>query len=105
MKNALEMNIGGIKCDNPKCDFTDMSVQVEDYKQWLNKPCPECGENLLTEEDYRNTQFLVGLVELVNSIYPKVDNDEEVVVANINMNGTGEMKFKINNLEGDTNEN
>ena len=24
--------IGGIKCDNPSCDFRDESVPVEDYK-------------------------------------------------------------------------
>lgn len=29
MKKALEMNIGGIKCDNPNCDFNDMTVKFE----------------------------------------------------------------------------
>jgi hypothetical protein len=44
--------ITGIKCDNPKCDFVDKSVTSDDYELWLNKPCPKCGENLLTEDDF-----------------------------------------------------
>ena len=46
--------IGGIKCDNPSCDFRDESIPVEDYKNWLNKPCPICGSNLLTK-NFTNT--------------------------------------------------
>ena len=95
MKNALEINIGGIKCDNPNCDFMDMSVKVEDYDKWLNKPCPKCGENLLTDDDYRNIQFLLGMEELANKIYPKIEDNESIVKATINMNGTGDMNVAI----------
>ena len=95
MKNALEINIGGIKCDNPNCDFVDMSVKIEDYDKWLNKPCPKCGENLLTNDDYRNIQFLLGMEELANKIYPKIEDNESIVKATINMNGTGDMNVAI----------
>lgn len=99
MKNALEMKIGGIKCDNDDCDFVDMSVKVEDYDKWLNKPCPKCGENLLTEDDYKNTQLILEIVKLTNNICPEVKDDKEVVSASISMNGTGELKFHINNIK------
>ncbi|MBB6622049.1 hypothetical protein H7E67_01270 [Clostridium gasigenes] len=95
MKDALEMNMGGIKCDNPNCDFNDMNVNAEDYKEWLNKPCPKCGENLLTEEDYRNTKFLLEMVKVANRIYPKRKDDEEIVTMSVAMNGDGEMDFNI----------
>ena len=46
------VNISGIKCDNPKCDYIDATVKFEEYPEWVNKACPKCGENLLTQEDY-----------------------------------------------------
>jgi len=95
MKNALEINIGGIKCDNPNCDFMDMSVKVEDYDKWLNKPCPKCGENLLTDDDYRNVQFLLAMEKIANEIYPKIEDDESIVKATIDMNGTGNIYIAI----------
>lgn len=98
MKKALEMNIGGIKCDNPNCDFNDMTVKVDDYESWLNKPCPKCGENLLTENDYKNTLFLLKMVEVANEIFPERDDEEDATMT-INMNGTGEMKVEIKGSE------
>ena len=52
----VEVQIGGIKCDNTKCDYEDMSIKYSDYEAWLNKPCPKCGDNLLTEKDYEFTK-------------------------------------------------
>lgn len=50
MKNALELSIKGIKCDNPNCDYINKDVEFKDYKKWINKPCPKCGANLLTQK-------------------------------------------------------
>ena len=96
MKNALEINICGIKCDNTNCDFMNMSVKVEDYDKWLNRPCPKCGENLLTDDDYRNVQFLLAMGKIANEIYPKIEDDESIVKATIDMNGTGNINIAIN---------
>ena len=60
--------IGGIKCDNPSCDFRDESVPVEDYKNWLNKPCPICGYNLLTKKDYKSVKRLLSTIKIINKI-------------------------------------
>lgn len=46
--NIIRLTCGGLKCDNPKCDFVDMSIAMENYEAWVNKPCPKCGESLLT---------------------------------------------------------
>ena len=64
----LEVLVSGIKCDNPKCDYRDDSVKAEDYPGWINKPCPKCGENLLTEEDYNSTQMMHALADFMNSL-------------------------------------
>ena len=63
---------GGIKCDNPDCDFKDDTVSIENYKDWLNKPCPKCGQNLLTKEDYNTVQQLLSAIDIVNDLPPNL---------------------------------
>lgn len=97
MKNALEIKIGGLKCDNPDCTYKDMSIDVKDYKNWVNAKCPKCGEILLTKMDYLNTKFLLGMVELANKIYPKqkYNEKEETIELEIKMDGSGKMDFNL----------
>lgn len=95
MKDAVEMNIGGLKCDNPKCDYVNMDVNVKDYEKWVNAKCPKCGQILLTEADYRNTKFLLGTVELANKIFPKRKDNEKIENISVNMDGSGKMDFNI----------
>ncbi len=78
MDKPIEVTGGGIKCDNPKCDYVDESVKMEDYDQWLNKPCPKCGENLLNEEDYFMVKTLLALVgsDLVKNLDIPTDPDD-----------------------------
>ncbi len=68
MTENVEIISGGLKCDNPKCDWRDDTIAVDTYAQWVDKPCPKCGENLLTEEDYRNAQTLLSVAHLMNSM-------------------------------------
>lgn len=48
----MSYEISGIKCDTDWCGWRDDNAKVEDYQSWLNKPCPKCGQNLLTEKDF-----------------------------------------------------
>jgi len=64
----MELSGGGLVCDNPECDWEDMSIKVEDYEQYLNAPCPKCGENILTEEDYKGVVDLFKAVEVANQM-------------------------------------
>lgn len=53
MANLNELTIDGIKCDNPVCDWSDKSVKSEaEMSLFLNKPCPKCGQNVLTDDDW-----------------------------------------------------
>lgn len=63
--NNIDMNISGLKCDN--CDYSDPSVKLEDYEKSIGKLCPECGESLLTQEDYDGVIQMVQAVEMLNS--------------------------------------
>ncbi len=92
---AVDLKIGGIKCDNPNCDFRDDSVSVEDYKDWINKPCPKCGANLLTKKDYKTTKRIIKLCKIFNKIFPNDYNAEDQVKGKISMNGTGKVDIDL----------
>lgn len=79
-ENNMEMSISGLKCDNPNCDYQDMSVPFEDYEKSINKPCPECGESLLTQEDYDNVVKMVDAMDIVNSFS---ESDLDKLVGNL----------------------
>lgn len=95
-KNVLRMEVSGIKCDNPRCDYADMGVKLEDYDEWVNKPCPKCGDILLTDVDYANVKFLSEMTAMINETSPDIDSSsEEEVVMKVNMDGTGALDFQI----------
>lgn len=52
-----------LKCDNPVCDHTE--VVNGPHEAYINKPCPSCGENLLTLEDYTHFQKLKAQYEVL----------------------------------------
>lgn len=62
------LSLGGIKCSNPKCFYRDEDLKIEEYKLWVNKPCPQCGEILLTEDDMRTVQLLAGSISIANKL-------------------------------------
>lgn len=101
-KKALELKIKGIKCDN--CDYKNENVKFEEYKEWLNRPCPECGANLLTQEDLDVVQTLISLANILNGILPEPEENKEEVIFNVEMNGTGEVNFKLKESREELNE-
>lgn len=95
--NAVDYNIKGIKCDNPNCDFREMTVEYKDYPTWLNKPCPKCGANLLTQNDLNTIKTLVQLVNIINWItkpFMFLLKRQKRVTVKAEMNGTGNVHFK-----------
>lgn len=62
----MEIVISGIVCD--ACDYRCDNVQFAEYRKWVNKPCPKCGANLLTEKDYKKCTSIIKKVELANKI-------------------------------------
>ncbi len=38
------------------------------YKEWLNKPCPKCGQNVLTDEDYKHAVIVRKALDITNSM-------------------------------------
>lgn len=95
--NAIDYKVGGIKCDNPTCDFKDMSVEYKDFPVWLNKPCPKCGCNLLTQKDLDALKVLLGLVNIINLItspFIFLFKNKKRVRVSAKSNGTGKVTFE-----------
>ncbi len=61
------MNITGIKCDAIGCDYNNDDVRYEDYREWLNKPCPKCGANLLTQEAMDACTAMMAACKAINT--------------------------------------
>lgn len=108
MNNNITFYGGGVKCDNPHCDYVEQSVKIEDYKNWVNKPCPKCGANLLTEADYKNVQLILRIVNflnkignIINKIPPrkKVPSENERATLTFQMDGSGKIDMEINETE------
>ena len=95
MKDNMNLVGGGLKCDNPSCDFVDMSIAIQDYDNWLNVPCPKCGTNLLTKEDLDAVKTIIVLSKLVQvSQYENKGVDGEVTL-HFNFDGTGNVEMSI----------
>lgn len=102
----MEMNIYGLKCDNPSCDYQDDSIQLEQYEDYIDYPCPKCGSPLLTQADYDTTIAILKSVKLVENWSKGVDNSvdrNERYKITVQLDGTGIPKFDISEFEGDLN--
>jgi hypothetical protein len=60
------LQLGGIKCDNPRCFYREEDVQIHEYQDYVGKTCPMCGEILLTEEDMKTVKLLVAGISMGN---------------------------------------
>jgi hypothetical protein len=65
MRKLIEFKQDGIQCDNLKCDFAE---ECEHYEiiSYINKPCPKCGENLLTREDFYRYLKVLKFIQWIN---------------------------------------
>lgn len=65
-KNTME--ISGLQCDKPGCDYEEEGVPFSEYKDRIGEPCPECGTNLLTQADYNSCVKMMNFIEIFNKI-------------------------------------
>lgn len=100
MSEVIEFKGGGIKCDY--CEYRNDTVQVDDYDNWLNKPCPDCGKNLLTKDDLERTNRLIGMAKWYNGLseedQKKLGFDEEGQKIEVEFDVHKEITIKSINL-------
>ena len=101
MFKFFDYEIRGIKCDS--CDWKDESVNKKDYHKFLNTPCPVCGENVLTKQDYTFTKYLIIFSNILNVVvFPyhitlylfSKKYRMKFVIAKIEMDGKGKLEIK-----------
>lgn len=96
MEKNSNLNIKGLQCDS--CDWKDMDIELEDYAEWVNKPCPKCGANLLTEESYNS---VISLKKATNFLNTMSEDDLKKFEEDFINNATSEeMNRAIEMLEG-----
>lgn len=64
----IEFQVQGIKCDTPTCDYADPTVHADDFPNWIDRPCPKCGANLLTHADWETVDRMLAFAELTNQL-------------------------------------
>lgn len=69
-----------IQCDNPSCDYKIVNESKDPYvdtSKYVNMPCPKCGENLLTEQDYKDYKVILDAVKLAIELSKGVEVKQE----------------------------
>lgn len=90
----MKLAIRGIQCDF--CNYKDATVEFEDYPKWLNKPCPHCSQNLLTQEDY---DLAIKLSKMYDMTSMEDLEDSPHTVIKYKANGSGKLfldKVEVN---------
>lgn len=116
MNKHIERTSSGLVCDNPACDYENREVTEANLKDWVNAPCPKCGENLLTEDDFDRAINALEVVELINSLSEEqlialaskmgleVDlstKEEATVKTIIRVNTHKELSFEVKHVPND----
>ena len=81
----IQYSASGLKCDNPKCDWKDESIKLDDYDDWLDKPCPKCGEVVLTHEDLGYLHMMIEIADVLNGLDIPLDPNEEKVEMSVDV--------------------
>ena len=53
-------------CDNKECDFKVPYTDDDNLLKYINVPCPKCGQNLLTVEDYIVHEKMIRSINFIN---------------------------------------
>lgn len=81
-EKAIKIKASNIRCDAEGCNYISGPVTVQAAIQYINKPCPRCGSNLLTATDYWLMRGFLLLVGIFNKIIT-VKTDKQIQKAEV----------------------
>lgn len=84
-ENAVEFGPCFLKCDAEGCDHVEPVAEIR--KDDIGKPCPKCGANLLTEEDFISMKVIEAALQAISDVTPAPAADAEAVSYSINPHG------------------
>jgi len=70
--NNIETTDTKIECDTVGCGF-EHPCSI-DPVEWINRPCPNCGENLLTQENYDGINKIMEQIDYINMLNLDLEN-------------------------------
>ena len=109
LSKSVQDGTGGLKCDNVRCDYSD-DTPISEYKNCINKPCPDCGRSLLTRADYdlflkvqelenhpvlKVVTLVLTPVSKVLDLFLKIWKNLSLPYLSVEFNGTGKLVPKI----------
>ncbi len=100
MEKNIEVEESGIKCDNPDCNWRDDTVTFETMEAWIDRPCPKCGENLLTEHDYNLAKSMMDKVAILNSMSAEEMREFTKQTLGITDEELNEMESELSDVTG-----
>ncbi|MEE4539086.1 MAG: hypothetical protein V2J51_11430 [Erythrobacter sp.] len=63
-----------LKCDAPGCEHHEPVERIS--AEHVGKPCPACGANLLTAEDWAQWEPLAAMWRVLKSIRPPIPAEQ-----------------------------
>lgn len=77
----VDFNISGLKCDNPNCDYINYDIPFEQYEQFVDYPCPKCGQSLLTPQAYKMCLAMKSMGNFITKLTGGAkENDAELKI-------------------------
>lgn len=87
-----------IVCDNEICDFIEYTDSIDPNK-WINKPCPKCNQNLMTQRDYdMQIKFEESMKLIENLSTDQLKNLEELGIQMLKSKGINTKDINDNDL-------
>lgn len=81
-----------LNCDNPDCGHVEHVGTIT--ADMIDMPCPKCGENLLTAEDFEGWEVVKMLMDAAQSVVGDVDDGDPVEMRVKLHEGTLDITFK-----------
>lgn len=104
---VVRADIYGLKCDARGCGYRDDTIQIAQYRDHINAPCPKCGAPLLTEADFIAVAKQVMVMSRVNALanrwlpewllrrWDVSDHTRPASALRVELNGTGKASFTV----------
>ena len=90
----MDFNISGLKCDNPSCDYSNPDIPFEQYEQFINCPCPKCGQSLLTPQAYKMCVAMKNMGQFITKITGGEKENSSKVEVPLDMDEYGHVGIK-----------
>ncbi len=91
--NNIETTDTKIVCDTKGCSY-EHPCDV-DPVIWINKPCPNCSANLLTQENYDGIKSIMDQVDYINMLEMDLEDlPNKRYQQRLKVGPTGEVTFK-----------